>query len=335
MTNLGVWYDFRNPVEYAMPWRDLYTGLIDQAVHAEEIGFHSIWVSEHHFLDEGYLPALAPMLAVLATRTSEVKLGTAVLLAPLHHPLRLAEDMAVVDQLSGGRLELGIAPGYRPEEFRVMGIAKSERGRRTDETIELLQLAWTGQRFSYESEHFAFEDVIVAPPPFHPGGPPLWIGGNSTAASLRAAKYGCGFMPDSGAGEEIYAAYETNYRGERAPRLATNRVIFAAESHDKAWELAGESLLYQFNGYRKWFGDAGDADTHGAALTDYRELSPAHYFVGTPDEIIESIVAVEAQFGFEELIFWARPPGMPIDVSTRSLELIAKEVLPIVSATKG
>lgn len=332
MTKLGVWYDFRNPRDFALPWRDLYTGLIDQAVLAEEIGFPSVWISEHHFLDEGYLPALAPMLAVLATRTSHVKLGTAVLLAPLHHPLRLAEDLAVVDQLSGGRLEIGIAPGYRPEEFRVMGIPKAQRGRRTDETIELLQLAWRGERFSYESEHFKFDDVIVAPPPFTPGGPPLWIGGNSTRASRRAAQYGCGFMPDSGAGPEIYDAYLENYRGSCPPRLATNRVIFAAESHDKAWELAGESLLYQFNGYRKWFGDAGDADTHGAAVTDYHDLSPAHYFVGTPDEIIESILAAEARFGFEELLFWARPPGMSIEVSTKSLELIAREVLPAVSS---
>lgn len=330
MTKLGVWYDFRNPPEAKLPWSELYTRLIDQAVHCEQIGFDSIWVSEHHFLEEGYLPSLAPMLAVLAERTSSVKLGTAVLLAPLHHPLRLAEDMAFVDQLSHGRLELGIAPGYRPEEFTVMGVPKSERGRRTDETIELLQLAWRGERFSYHSEHFDFNDVIVAPTPFTPGGPPLWIGGNSTFASARAAKYGCGFMPDSGAGEEIYAAYLDHYAGAGAPRLATNRVLFAASSADEAWELAGPSLLYQFNGYRKWFADADDADTHGGAVTDYRELSTAHYFVGTPDQIIESIQLAERQFGFEELIFWARPPGMPIDVSTRSLELIAKEVLPAV-----
>ncbi|MBU6496768.1 MAG: LLM class flavin-dependent oxidoreductase, partial [Acidobacteria bacterium] len=314
MTKLGVWYDFRNPPEYRMPWADLYEGLIDQAVMAESWGFDSIWVSEHHFLEEGYLPALAPMLAVLAARTSHVKLGTAVLLAPLHHPLRLAEDMAFIDQLSRGRLELGIAPGYRPEEFRVLGVPKAERGRRTDEAIELLQLAWKGERFSYQSEHFSFDDVIVAPPPYQPGGPPLWVGGNSVAASRRAAKYGCRFMPDSGAGRDIYDAYLQDYQGPGRPQLATNRVIFAAESHEKAWELAGESLLYQFNGYRKWFSDAGDADTHGQALTDYRDLNPAAYFVGTPDEIIESIKSAEEKFGFEELIFWARPPGMPLDV---------------------
>lgn len=332
MTKMSVWYDFRNPIEYRMEWADLYDGLIDQAVLAEQLGFDGIWVSEHHFLEEGYLPSLAPMLAALASRTSVAKLGTAVLLAPLHHPLRLAEDFAFLDQLSRGRLEIGIAPGYRPEEFRVLGIPKAERGRRTDEAIEILQLAWRGERFSYESEHFSFEDVIVAPPPFQPGGPPLWIGGNSVFASKRAAKYGCGFMPDSGAGLDIYDAYTENYQGTRAPCLATNRVVFAAETHDKAWELAGESLLYQFNGYRKWFSDAGDDDTHGAALTDYRDLKPAAYFVGTPDEIIESIKAAEEKFGFKELIFWARPPGMPLDVSTRSLELIAKEVLPAVAS---
>jgi alkanesulfonate monooxygenase SsuD/methylene tetrahydromethanopterin reductase-like flavin-dependent oxidoreductase (luciferase family) len=308
---------------------------LDQACLAEQIGFDSIWVSEHHFLEEGYLASLAPMLAVLADRTSSVTLGTAVVLAPLHHPLRLAEDMAFVDQLSRGRLQLGIAPGYRPEEFQVMGIPKAERGRRTDETIELLKLAWIGKRFSYHSEHFDFNDVIVAPTPFSENGPPLWVGGNSKYSALRAAKYGCGFMPDSGAGKDLYDEYLGSFEGPGRPRLATNRVIFAASSKDEAWELAGESLLRQFNAYRKWFADADDEDTHGGALKDYRELSESHYFVGTPDDIIDSITKAEQQFGFEELIFWARPPGMPIEVSTRSLELIAKEVLPAVSTVEG
>ena len=102
-------------------------------------------------------------------RTSRARLGTAVLLAPLHHPLRLAEDLAVVDQLSGGRLDVGLAPGYKPDEFAVLGVPKAERGARTDETIEILQLAWRGERFSYAGKHFTFDDVIVAPPPVQPG----------------------------------------------------------------------------------------------------------------------------------------------------------------------
>jgi probable F420-dependent oxidoreductase len=328
MTRLGVWYDFRNPVEYRQPWSQLYTELLDQASYAEELGFDSIWLSEHHFTDEGYLPSMPVVLGALSERTSRVRLGTAVLLAPLHHPLKLAEDLAVVDQLSGGRLDVGLAPGYRPKEFSVLDVPKRERGTRTDETIELLRLAWTGETFSYSGQHFQFSDVIVTPPPAQSPAPPIWIGGSSLAAARRAARYGLAFMPDSGAGPEVYEAYLSGLPAGVAPRISTNRVLFAASSTEKAWEQCGEYLLYQFNGYRKWFSDAGDDDSHGEALTDPSVLSRDHYFVGTPDDIIASIKASQERYSYEELIFWARPPGMPIEASTASLELIARHVLP-------
>jgi probable F420-dependent oxidoreductase len=328
MTRLGVWYDFRNPVEYRQPWGQLYRELLDQASYAEELGFDSVWLSEHHFTDEGYLPSMPAVLGALSERTSRVRLGTAVLLAPLHHPLKLAEDLAVVDQLSGGRLDVGLAPGYRPKEFSVLDVPKRERGARTDETIELLRLAWKGETFSYAGQHFQFSDVVVTPPPAQQPEPPIWIGGSSLAAARRAARYGLAFMPDSGAGPDVYEAYLSGLPAGVAPRISTNRVLFAAESTEKAWELCGEYLLYQFNGYRKWFSDAGDDDSHGAGLTDPSVLSRDHYFVGTPDDIVASIKASQQRFGYEELIFWARPPGMPIEASTASLELIARHVLP-------
>src|SRR5207244_10185741 len=104
-------------------------------------------------------------LGALAARTTRVRLGTAVLLAPLHHPLRLAEDLAVIDQLSAGRLDVGVAPGYKPGEFATLGVPKSERGARTDETIEILKLAWRGEPFSYAGRHYRFGDVVVLPLP--------------------------------------------------------------------------------------------------------------------------------------------------------------------------
>jgi probable F420-dependent oxidoreductase len=331
---LGVWYDFRNPGPWQLPWERLYRELLDQAAYAEELGFDSVWLSEHHFTDEGYLPSITAMLAVLAERTTRIRIGTAVLLAPLHHPLRLAEDLAVVDQLSGGRLEVGVAPGYRPEEFAVLGVPRSERGTRTDEAIELLRLGWSGKRFSFLGRHFSFTDVVVTPPPAREEGPPIWVGGNSMAAATRAARHRCGFMPDSGASAEIFEAYRSQFPGPASTqRVATNRVIFAAGSADEAWSQAGEYLLYQFNQYRKWFSDASDPDSHGRALTDVGQLSRDHYFVGTPEEILDAISTTSAQFGYDELIFWARPPGMPIEASTRSLELIASNVLPVLHGT--
>ena len=107
--SFGLWYDFRNPTPWRRPWQRLYQETLEQVAWADSLGFDSVWLSEHHFTDDGYLPALLPMLAALAMRTSRMRLGTAVLLAPLHHPLRLAEDYAYVDQLSHGRLNFGFA----------------------------------------------------------------------------------------------------------------------------------------------------------------------------------------------------------------------------------
>jgi probable F420-dependent oxidoreductase len=313
-----------------LPWQQLYRETIGQAAYAEELGFDSVWLSEHHFTDEGYLPCLPAVLGALAARTSRVRLGTAVLLAPLHHPLRLAEDLAVIDQLCDGRLDVGLAPGYKPGEFGTLRIPKNERGSRTDETIELLKLAWRGEPFSYSGRHFQFDDVVVTPPTVQQPGPPIWIGGSSPASARRAARHSAGFMPDSGAGTDIYDAYRTQLPASGGPaRVATNRVLFAAESREKAWELCGEHLLYQFNMYRRWFSDAGDTDAHGAEQTDAAVLSTEHYYIGTPDDILTAIQASVRQLGYEELVFWARPPGMSDKHSTQSLELIAKHVLPV------
>lgn len=329
MTRLGVWYDFRNPPRWRLPWQQLYRETLEQAVYAEELGFDSIWLSEHHFSNEGYLPCLPAVLGALAARTRRVRLGTAVLLAPLHHPLRLAEDLAVVDQLCVGRLDVGVAPGYKPGEFATLGVPKSERGARTDETIEILQLAWRGEPFSYAGRHFQFDDVVVLPQPVQQPGPPIWVGGSSLASARRAARHRVGFIPDSGAERDVYDAYRRGLPAGSGPaRVATNRVLFAAESRKRAWELCGEHLLYQFNMYRQWFSDAKDADAHGAELADPAVLSPEHYFVGTPDDILAAIKDSADRLGYEELVFWARPPGMPIAHSTASLELIAKHVLP-------
>src|SRR6266487_1699985 len=198
--SFGLWYDFRNPERWRQSWPRLYQETIEQAAWAESLGFGSIWLSEHHFTDDGYMPSLFPMLAALAMRTTRVRLGTAVLLAPLHHPLRLAEDAAVVDVLSGGRLDQGVAPGYRAREFALLGVTRAERGRRTEETL----------------------------------------------------------------------------------------------------------------------GSLDQADV----------LSRENYLVGTPDMIAVAISRLRREFPFDQLIFWARPPGLSLTSSSRSLELFAQQVLP-------
>src|SRR4051812_34748112 len=160
----------------------------------ETLGFDSAWVSEHHGAGDGYLPSLLPMLAAIAASTTRIQLGTGVMLTPFHDPLRLAEDAAFVDQLSGGRLILGLALGWREEEFRMFGAPVGERLRRTVETVEVLRRAWTGERFTFEGRHLSYDQVLVTPRPFAEEGVPIYIGGMSDAAIERAGRIGDGYI---------------------------------------------------------------------------------------------------------------------------------------------
>ena len=325
-----IWYDFRNPEAWHRDPQSLYSETLDQISWADNLGFSGVWLSEHHFTDEGYLPAMMPMLAAMAMRTEKMRLGTAVLLAPMHHPLKLAEEAAVVDLLSGGRLELGVAPGYRVSEFANLGVAKSERGARTDETIELLIQAWTQESVTYSGHHFDFTDVPVKPHPAQDPHPPIWVGGSTPAAARRAARFGCHFMPDSGSATEVYDVYASESRaaGHEPGEIATNMVVFVCEDPEQGWHQVKDHYFYVYQTYQQWFAEAGDLAQVADPLTDPDQLSRDTHLVGTPEMVIEAIERRRTTHPFQRLIFWARPPGLPIEMSTSSLELFATKVIP-------
>jgi len=168
---------------------ELYADALAFAEEAERLGFDSVWVSEHHFVDDGYLPSLLPMCAAIAARTARIEIGTALLLAPLYEPLRLAEDAAVVDLISGGRLILGLGLGWREEEFEALSIPLRDRVRRLEDAVAVCRTAWAGERVGG-----ARPDVVVTPAPARPGGPPIWLGGLSEPAARRAGRIADGFM---------------------------------------------------------------------------------------------------------------------------------------------
>jgi probable F420-dependent oxidoreductase len=329
--SFGLWYDFRNPEPWRQSWPRLYRETIEQAAWAESLGFGSVWLSEHHFTDDGYMPSLFPMLAALAMRTTRVRLGTAVLLAPLHHPLRLAEDAAVVDVLSGGRLDLGVAPGYRAREFALLGVSRAERGPRTEETIEVVKAAWGGRPFSYRGRCFQFTDVVVTPPPLQRPHPPLWVGGGSRASAERASRHGCHFLPDAGAPTKLYELYRAQLAayGHDPGRfsIATTRAVYVCEDPERGWQEVKEHYLYMARRYQLW-STTSDGEEPDGSLDQADELSRENYLVGTPDMIAAAISRLRREFPFDQLIFWARPPGLSLERSSRSLELFAQQVLP-------
>src|SRR5919204_3575966 len=195
---------------------DEYREIIDLVRLAEALGFDSAWVSEHHGSGDGYLPSLLTMLAAFAAATDRIKMGTGVVLTPFHDPLRLAEDAAVVDQLSGGRLILGLGLGWREEEFRMFGQPTSERVARTIEAVEILRRAWTAERFSFQGRIHSYDRVLITPPPSRAEGIPIYIGGHRQKAVRRAGEIGDGYIRSRSDVESARRALTWAEEGARA-----------------------------------------------------------------------------------------------------------------------
>src|SRR5918998_5107799 len=155
---------------------EIYREAIDIAVELEAAGFDSVWTSEHHFVDDGYMPSQLPVLAAIAARTSRIPLATGVLLAPMFGPLHLAEDAATVDVISDGRLILGLGIGWRDEEFSAFGVPAGERASRLEGHLAVLRQAWSDGLVTGDDRHFRYDGVEVTPKPVQAGGPPIWLG---------------------------------------------------------------------------------------------------------------------------------------------------------------
>lgn len=319
-----------------------YREILDLVRLAETLGFDSAWVSEHHGSGDGYMPSLLPTLAAFAAATERIKLGTGVILTPFHHPLRLAEDAATVDVISGGRLILGLGLGWREEEFRMFGVPLRERVRRTVETIDILRRAWSGERFSFQGKAFSLDRVQVTPPPATPGGPPIWLGGTTEPAIRRAGRIADGYIRTRGGDVEKmnrdlqFVEQSAREAGRDPSSLAFAQLqnTFAWDDGD-AWEVAGRYVANQLGIYSGW-DKGGDTPEQGFLLATpeeatMRRLTPT----GTPQEVIHALrPLVEAFAGRREfhLIVRLHYPGMDFDTASRAVELFAERVLP---ALKG
>jgi probable F420-dependent oxidoreductase len=319
-----------------------YREIVDLVRLAETLGFDSAWVTEHHGSSDGYMPSLLPTLAAFAAATERIQLGTGVMLAPLHHPLRLAEDAATVDLLSDGRLILGLGLGWREEEFRMFGVSMRDRVRRTAETVQILRKAWTGERFSHHGEAYSFDEVLVTPKPAREGGPPIFMAGSAEPAVRRAGRLGDGYIRTRGGGVEQMAedlkiaedAARSAGRDASSLQFAQLQNAFAWEDGD-AWKVVGDGVAHQIGTYAGW-AMGGDTPGQGFLRPDQdegklRHLTPA----GTSQEVARALRPMVETFGGRgdfHLIVRLHYPGMDFQTSSRAVELFGERVLP---ALKG
>lgn len=324
----GLWYDFRNPASANRSDARLYAETLEQIRYAEELGYDDIWLSEHHFMDDGYLPSMLPMAAAIAAITKRVTIGTNVLLMPFHDPVRLAEDCAVVDILSNGRFIFGPAVGYRLEEFATFNIDRRFRGSITEEAIEVMRKCWTEEEFSFHGRHFHYDSVRCTPKPVQRP-IPVWLGATQGEALRRAARIGDGLLGGGPSRAEYLTALAEYGKDTSKPRIAsTGRWLYCTEDPERDWERLKPHALYQLQNYATWFRAAGQP-AFGDPPVDYDDLeSRGLYLCGTPDQIIEHITELYESFPFERHFYWATWPGMDIETSTRGVKLFAEKVIP-------
>ena len=172
----GVMFDFSDPTQWRRPDPALYRSHLDEIVRLEELGYHNVWLTDHHFVEDGYNPSVLSVAAAIAVRTSRIRIGTFVLLLPFHNPVRVAEDAICIDILSSGRFDLGVGQGYRAEEFAALNIPRAERSARLAEAIELIHRLFKEKAITLEDKYNHVNGMTLYPRPVQPNGPPIWIG---------------------------------------------------------------------------------------------------------------------------------------------------------------
>ena len=324
----GYMLDFRNPGFSGLGFSDFYAAMFRQIEFAEQAGLDSIWLTEHHFTDDGYLSAIMPTLAAVAARTRRMTVGTYVLLAPFYHPLRLAEDAAAIDVFSNGRLRLGIGMGYRAEEFDGFQVSRKTRLSRTLETIEIMKRAWTGERFSFEGKHYSFQDVRVLPRPVSRPHPELLWGGMTPTAIERGAQMGLSFACNLGLREvTLYRdALRKHGKDPSAYSIVNSRIVYVADNAEQAWQDIGQAAMYQAELYGKWLSEASDGGQDWI-VADADRIK-RNSVLGTATEVAERLSAIIAATPMTEMILNMQLPGLAPDKAMRSLERFVANALP-------
>jgi alkanesulfonate monooxygenase SsuD/methylene tetrahydromethanopterin reductase-like flavin-dependent oxidoreductase (luciferase family) len=330
----GLWYDFRNPPAWPRPLESFYRESLDQIAWAEELGFDSIWVTEHHFVEDGYTPSPLVMLGAVAARTSRVRIGTNLMIPALHDPVRLAEDAATLAILSDGRFDLGVAAGYRELEFEAFGRRLRNRPSLLEESVEIMRRAWSGVPLAFEGKRFSYPGVRVHPIPDRP--PRLLMGAHAEPALERVARLADGFLaPDVSFFDRYLDAHARVGRDPADARIFICDWHIIAADPEATWAEIDQHALYQLNQYIEW-GAWGPPDAVAPMRDGDDVLARSAYRLFDAAGAVEDLVRMLERWPqIQDISFWAQLPGESVQSGSRRAQYIATEVLPQVRKRIG
>ncbi len=308
--------------------------VIVEAVLAEEMGFDAMFIGEHHMDQEGLiLPSPIIVATAVAAHTEQLKVGTAVLLLPLYHPVHVAEDIATLDIISGGRTILGVGLGYQPPDFACFGIDQSEARGRLEEGVEIIRRCWTGETFSYQGRHFQLENVTCVPTPLQRPGPPLWFGGGAPASVRRAGRMGdgwiCTMFEDEPTARSLIGHYQ-DAAGEGNGQVVLMRDAWIANDQAEAYRQYEPYWLPVV----KYYWRAGLPELqHIKSESDItmEALAPPVMLIGSPEDCIAHFKKWQQITGSDYFILRIRQEhsgGPPHRQVMEAIRRFGQEVLP-------
>jgi len=324
----GYLYDFRNPPQWHRPWSHLYGEILDVIAWSEQVGFSEAWVPEHHLADDGYMPSPLIAMTAIAARTSKIRIGSGIALAPLHDPVRFATDCAVLDTFAGGRTDIGLAIGYRKRETAAFGIDFTKRGKIFDEWLAIVSRLFAGETVDVAGEHFQISGAKLMPPP--PGHIPLYIGGFADKSVERVLRYGDGYIGSEGVCDAYVAKMRERGQDPMSGRVKiTGVTTVIADDPQAALEELAPYYHHVNNSYGAWFSEdkvhSAEHAFRPMSLEDFKRSGTLQIL--TPDDAIAMLQRLQATMPLDHYLF-SMPPGLPADRFVHYAETIANKVIP-------
>ena len=348
---LGAFFLFEKPSPKT--GEQVFREVLEQVRWAEELDYDEVWLAQHHFSEYGIASALPVVAAAVARETRRIRIGTAVSILPFQHPIHLAEDWAAVDVLSGGRLDFGVGRGYQPGEFAGFGVPMEEATQRFDESLDIIRLAWTRDRFSYEGKIYKVDELAVHPKPLQKPHPPIYVAALQPASYERVGRMGLGILaaplitPPEQMQENLNGYRRALRESGGDPdtmEYPIQQMVYVAETNDQARREATPYFEWYFHTISRLI--TSKEQGPAPASYDFYRKSQEHLervrmdriwerraaAVGDPVRVAEILNDSRRDHGMNHLMAWVGVGGMPHDKVMRSMELLKREVWPRVIA---